>query len=98
MEATVPFEDLVGNFDLAIDHVAVDLDIAGTLFGPHRAHHVVKFARGAARIGEHARGAGNFLIDTMLRFDLAGLMMDERAELALLLARAAREDQKRHAL
>ena len=34
----------------------------------------------------------------MLRFDLAGLVMDQRAEFALLFAGTAGENQDRHAL
>src|SRR5262249_50404474 len=38
------------------------------------------------------------LIDAVLRFDLLGLVVDERAELAFLFAGPAADDQDRHAL
>src|SRR5262249_50669945 len=52
--------------------------------------------RGPPRIGQHARGARDFLVDAMLRFDFAGLMMDHRIELALFLTRTAGKNQQRH--
>ena len=76
----------------------MDLDVARALLGPNRAHHVVQLHRGAARIGQHRRGAGDFLVDAMLGLDLARLMVNQRAELALLLAGAAGQDEQRHAL
>ena len=97
-QMAIPFQQLVGHFDLAIDHVAMDFDIAGALLGPDRAHHIMQLHRGAARIGQHRRGAGDFLVDAMLGFDFARLMVNQRAQLALLFAGAARQDEQRHAL
>ena len=47
VQMAVPFDQFVGHLDLAVDHVAMDLDVAGALLGPYRAHHVVQFMRGA---------------------------------------------------
>ncbi len=98
VQAPVPFDQFVGNFDLAIDHVAMNLDVAGPLLGPDGAHDAMQFECGGARLGQHRRRAGDFLIDAMLRFYFAGLMMDQRSEFAFLLAGAAGENQNRHAL
>ncbi len=76
----------------------MNLDVAGALLGPDGAHDAMQFHRGGARLGQHRRRASDFLIDAMLRFDLAGLMMDQRPEFAFFLARAAGENQNRHAL
>ena len=54
--------------------------------------------RGAPRVSQHGGGAGDFLENAMLRFDVARLMMNQGAELALLLAGAAGKNQDRHAL
>src|SRR5207253_6452420 len=45
-----------------------------------------------------ARGAGELPVDAELRLDLLRLVMDERAELALLFARPAADHQHGHAL
>src|SRR5690348_10488577 len=98
VQMPVPFEDLGGHFDLAVDHVAVNLDIARALFGPYGANDRMQVLRGGSRVGYYARGTGDLVVDASLRFDLAGLVMDERAELALLFPRAAGEDKERHPL
>src|SRR5712692_712079 len=94
----VPLDQIVGDLDLAIEHVAMNLDVTRTLLGPYRDGHFMQVARRGARIEEHARSARNLAIDAMLGFDFARLMMDQRAELALLLAGAARENQQWHPL
>ena len=53
VQLAVPLDQFVGHLDLAVNHVAMDFDIAGALLRPNRAHHFMQFMRGAARIGEH---------------------------------------------
>src|SRR5258708_15290457 len=76
----------------------MNLDVAGALLGPDGAHDAMQFHRGSARLGQHRRRAGDFLIDAMLRFDLASLVMYQRSEFAFFLARTAGENHDRHAL
>src|SRR5260370_41788681 len=78
LQAPVPFNDLGRHFDLAVPHVAMDLDVSGPPFRPDGADDVMNVTRRASRIDDHPRRAGNFLVDTMLRFDFARLMTDQR--------------------
>ena len=89
VQAPVPFDQILGDFDLPIDHVAMNLDIAGPLLGPDALDDAMQFVGGGARIGQHRARASDFIIDAALRFDLARLVMNQGAELALLFARAA---------
>ena len=43
-QLAVPLDQFVGHVDLAVNHVAMDLDIAGALLRPNRAHHVMQLA------------------------------------------------------
>ncbi len=98
VQMTVPFDNFVGHFDLAVDHVAMDLDVTRALLGPDRADHVVKLHRGAPGIGQHGRGTRDFLVNAMLGLYLARLMVNQRAQLALFLPRSSGQDEQGHAL
>src|SRR5437879_3470409 len=98
LEHPVPFANRLRHLDRALDHVAVDLEIAGALLAPDRAQHLDDVGRGTARVVEDAGGAGELGVDAELRVDLLRLMVDQLPELALLLARPAAHDENRHAL
>ena len=98
LERAVPREDLLGHRDAALDHVAMDLEIARALLAPDRLHHLVHGLGGGADVVEQARRAGELAVDAQLRLDLLRLVVDQRAELALLVARTAAQHQQRHAL
>ena len=38
VQATIPFDQVLGDFDFPIDHVAMNLDVAGPLLGPDAFH------------------------------------------------------------
>ena len=97
-ERAVPLEDLARHGNPALHHVAVDLQVAGLLFPPDSTHDVVHALGRRARVVEHPCGAGELLVDAVLRLDLLGLMVDEHAEAPLLLARPAADHEHRHAL
>ena len=98
MELAVPGDQFGRNLDLAVHHVAMDFDVSRPLLGPYRLDHFVQLFGGGARIDQHLERAGHFAVDALLRFDLARLMMDQRTQLALALARAAGKNQHRHPL
>jgi len=56
------------------------------LLGPDAFDDAMQFSGGGARIGQHRARASHLIIDATLRFDLARLVVNESAELALLLA------------
>ncbi len=97
-QASVPLDQIGGNVDLAIDHVAMNLDITGALLSPDRRRHLMEVARRGAWIGQDLRRTSDFAINPMLRLDLARLMMDKGPEFAFLLARSAGKNQQWHAL
>ena len=76
----------------------MDLQVTGLLLPPDGTHDVVHALGRRARVVEHPRGAGELLVDAVLRLDLLGLMVDEHAEAPLLLARPAADHEHRHAL
>ncbi len=96
LEGAVPGTDRLRHLDGALHHVAVDLEVAGPLLAPDRAHHAIDLVRDTARIVENGRGTADLVVDAELRLDLLRLVMDELPELALLLARPAAHDQDRH--
>ena len=97
-ESPVPVDDLPRHRDPPLHHVAVDLEVARLLLAPHGSHDVVHALGRRVRVVEHARRTGELLVDAELRLDLLGLMVDEHAEPALLLARPSADHQHRHAL
>ncbi len=95
---TVPRNDLFGHRDLAFDHVPVNLEVARLLIQPDGADHLVDLGGRAQRIVDELGGAGDFPVDVELGLDLSRLMVDQHAELAFFLSRAAADDENRHAL
>ena len=57
VQAPVPLEDLARHADAALDHVAVDLEVAGTLLAPHRPHDVVRPSRPRCAASSSTRAA-----------------------------------------
>ena len=98
VQLAVPFDEFFRDFDLPIDHVAMNLDVAGPLLGPDVLDDAMQLVGGGAWIGQHGGRARHFVVNAALRFDLARLVMNQGAELALLLAGTAGKDQNRHAL
>jgi hypothetical protein len=47
----VPVDELVGHLDDLIDHVAMNLDITGTLLRPDGVDYFVQLVSGAQRVG-----------------------------------------------
>ncbi len=97
-QPTVPVEDLIGYADFALHHVSMDLEIAGLLVQPDRADNFVDIDRRAERIVDDFRRARHLSVDAKLRLDLLRLVVDEHAELALLLAWAAADYEDRYSL
>src|SRR5580704_3117143 len=98
MQPPVPFDQLLGDFDLPVHHVAVNFDIARPLLGPDSLDDAMQLVGGGAWIAQHSAGAGNFIVYAALRFDLARLVMNQGAELALLFTGTAGKNQNRYAL
>jgi hypothetical protein len=97
-QSAVPFQDRARHVDRPLDHVAVDLEVAGAVLRPDLADHRVDVGGRGRRVREHARLAGELAVDAELRIDVLCLMVDERADLPFLVRRSAADDEDRHAL
>src|SRR5215469_622119 len=91
----IPFDEFLRNLDLAADHVAMDLDVTRALLLPDCLDHTMQLLCGRTRVGEHSGGAGYLVVDAMLRFNLARLVMDEGAQLALLFSGGPGEEERK---
>ena len=84
----VPLADMVGDGDVMLDHVLMDLDVAWQLTAPDILYYFVDICSCRTRVIHNFGGTGNFLKDVKLGFDFFGLMVDEDTQLPFFLARA----------
>ena len=84
----VPLADMVGDADIMLDHVLMDLDVAWQLTAPDILYYFVDICSCRTRVIHNFGGTRNFLKDVKLGFDFFGLMVDEDSQLPFFLARA----------
>ena len=97
-QAAVPRDKPARDGHDAVDHVAVDLDVARLPLEPDGPDHFVDLFRCGAGIGDHPRRARHLTEHPHLGFDRLGLVVDERSQPILVLPGPAAHHQNGHAL
>jgi len=97
-QTAATFADFLWHVDLALDHIPVDLEVAGALLAPDGPYDFVDVGCSATGIVYYLRSAGEFPVDTELRLDFLRLVVDQGPEFPFFLARASTDHEDWHAL